>query len=70
MKHLILVLDKKREDSKDNRSTGKIRCRNLIQFVRETVFLVEDDIMKREVSILFFEVRIFRRQCNLWHDQI
>lgn len=54
MQHLIPVLDKKIEDSKDNRNAGKIRCRNVIQFVRETVFLVEEDTMKRGVLIIFF----------------
>ena len=54
MQHLIPVLNKKIEDSKDNRNAGKIRCRNVIQFVRETVFLVEEDTMKRGVLIIFF----------------
>lgn len=49
MQHLIPVLDKKIEDSKDNRNAGKIRRRNFVQFVRETVFLVEKDTMKRGV---------------------
>lgn len=44
LKHLMLLLDEKGDDSKDNRYSRKIRCRNLIHFMRETVFLAEDTV--------------------------